>query len=248
MRLLIALLEAERAAALQSALFERDERWETRAVRDGDSALFWLRKERWDLLLLHACLPGMDGTEVLRALGENPPLCPPRVLFLCDRDMPLGPARPDCIAPLCADGASLRHLLEVLSRKPLPSLAAARAPQVARAAEQLLDSLSMNRTLKGRAYIAWLLRRWVPSPLAEETPMGALYRECAQAFGVSAGSVERCLRVAVESVFTMGSISGIERVFGATVDPERGKPTNRAFLCQATQRLRLLLNGSPLGE
>ena len=106
----------------------------------------------------------------------------------------------------------------------------------------------MNRALKGRAYIAWLLRRWVPSPLVEETPMGALYADCARAFGVSAASVERCLRVAVESVFTMGSISGIERVFGATVDPERGKPTNRAFLCQTTQQLRLLLDRGALGE
>ena len=78
--------------------------------------------------------------------------------------------------------------------------------------------------------------------------MGALYRDCAAAFGVSPASVERCLRVAVESVFTLGSISGIERCFGATVDPERGKPTNRAFLCQAAQRLRLLLDGRALGE
>ena len=68
------------------------------------------------------------------------------------------------------------------------------------------------------------------------------------AFGVSAGAVERCLRVAVEGVFTMGSIPEIERFFGATIDPDKGKPTNRAFLMEAASQLRLLLDGGMLGE
>ena len=33
-------------------------------------------------------------------------------------------------------------------------------------------------------------------------------------------------------------MQGIERFFGATVDPEKGKPTNRAFLVQAASELR----------
>ena len=47
------------------------------------------------------------------------------------------------------------------------------------------------------------------------------------------------LMLPVESVFTQGSMRGIERFFGATVDPDRGKPTNRAFLLQASQQIRL---------
>ena len=69
--------------------------------------------------------------------------------------------------------------------------------------------------------------------------MGELYQACARAFSTTPAAVERCLRVAVESVFTQGSIRGIERFFGATVDPERGKPTHRAFLREAAQQLRL---------
>ena len=70
-------------------------------------------------------------------------------------------------------------------------------------------------------------------------PWVSFYRLCARAFGTTPTAVERCLRVAVESVFTQGSMRGIERFFGATVDPERGKPTNRAFLLQASQQIRL---------
>ena len=97
----------------------------------------------------------------------------------------------------------------------------------------------MDRRYKGRAYAAWLLEHLAPSPGVEERSMGQLYRSCARAFGTTPTAVERCLRVAVESVFTQGSMRGIERFFGATVDPERGKPTNRAFLLQASQQIRL---------
>ena len=76
------------------------------------------------------------------------------------------------------------------------------------------------------------------SPAAGHEPVQSLYGACAEAFGTTAGNVERCLRVAVESLFTIGSIEGIERYFGATVDPERGKPTNRAFLVQVSEKLR----------
>lgn len=74
--------------------------------------------------------------------------------------------------------------------------------------------------------------------MLEELPLCQLYHTCADAFHTTPASVERALRVAVESVFTQGSMQGIERFFGATVDPERGKPTNRAFLIQAAQQLR----------
>ena len=92
------------------------------------------------------------------------------------------------------------------------------------------------------------LPRLVPVPGLDQQPVNRLYAECARAFGVSAGAVERCLRVAVEGVFTMGSIPEIERFFGATIDPDKGKPTNRAFLMEAASQLRLLLDGGMLGE
>ena len=44
------------------------------------------------------------------------------------------------------------------------------------------------------------------------------------------------------------SIPEIERFFGATIDPDKGKPTNRAFLMEAASQLRLLLDGGMLGE
>ena len=105
------------------------------------------------------------------------------------------------------------------------------------AAEAFLRDIGMDHRFKGRSYILWMLQRLIPSPFSIP-PLQTAYAACARHFHTTASCVERCVRIAVESVFTHGSINGIERYFGSTVDPERGKPTNRAFLLQASEELR----------
>lgn len=126
-------------------------------------------------------------------------------------------------------------------QKAAAKAAATRREQTAQAVERFLDALSLKKRLKGRAYAAWLLRLMVPSPMLEDSRYASSIRHARRQFHTTPASVERALRVAVESVFTQGSMRGIERFFGATVDPERGKPTNRAFLLQAAQQLRYSL-------
>ena len=183
----------------------------------------------------------MDGWQVGAALASAPPVNPPRILFITPSAFILErPHWADCIVEAGVSVKRLCDLVTVLTEKPLPCLAAVQMPQIAQIAEQFLDEIIMHPHLKGRAYAAWLLVRMLPSPVWEKQPLSLSYAACAQAFGTSPASVERCLRVAVENVFMRGSMSGIDRFFGATVDPERGKPTNRAFLLQAVQQLRLL--------
>lgn len=178
---------------------------------------------------------------MLEALAALHHPCPPRVLFLCEPELCASrPALADAVAPICATPEKLCALLETLAQKPLPKLAAAQAPRTAQAVDTFLSAISMDRRYKGRAYAAWLLEHLAPSPVLEERSMGQLYRSCARlplAPRPPPWSAACC--VAVESVFTQGSMRGIERFFGATVDPERGKPTNRAFLLQASQQIRL---------
>lgn len=248
MRLMIAMMETERAANVKNLLYAQDERWEITVVTDGVQALRALREACWDMLLLHSCLPGLNGLELLRTLSAPALICPPRVLLLCERDMLPMDIRPDCVAPLMCDAHKLCSLLDILEQKPMPALAAGQAGRVNAAVDDFLNLLSMRRELKGRDYSHWLLCHYVPSPALEHLPIGTLYAACAKAYHTTPTAVERCLRVAVEGVFTLGSIAGIERCFGATIDPEKGKPTNRAFLLQAAQQLRLFLSGDTLRE
>ena len=65
--------------------------------------------------------------------------------------------------------------------------------------------------------------------------------EIAARHGMTAAGVERSLRLCVESTWMHGSLSALERFFGNSVDPERGKPTNREFLCRVQERLALAM-------
>ncbi len=247
MRLLIAVLDRAQAEAVRCFLYRAGAGWDITVAGDGRTALSDLEREPFDLLLLHACLPRLDGLSVLEGLVSLELVCPPRVLFLCEPEMKPR-RRVDCVAPLCAAPDRLCALLAVLAKKPLPALAAANRDRVREAADAFLTEISLRSGLKGRAYAAWMLERLVPSPALERQPMSELYGQCAKAYKTTPAAVERCLRVAVEGVFTQGSMRGIERFFGATVDPERGKPTNRAFLLQAAQQLRLRLSAYSFTE
>jgi len=240
-RLLIAMPDAARALQVQTMLYARWERWEVVVCCDGGEVLAKLRQEYFDLLLLHSCLPGVDGIGILHILQVWQLICPPRILFLCAQESAVR-TQVDCVAPITAGAQQLCTLLELLSKKPLPRLAAAEREHISRVINEFFDELSMSRGLKGRTYAVWILGGLIPSPAGEALPVNEWYSRCAAVHGTTGAAVERCLRVAVESVFTQGSMIGIERCFGATVDPEKGKPTNRAFLVQVTWHLRQRMN------
>ena len=120
-------------------------------------------------------------------------------------------------------------------------MAAANETIIQQAVIAFLDELHLNSKLKGSQYAAWLLLHLIPSPVNETKPLGELYRACANTFQTTPAAVERCLRIAVESIFTLGSLKSIEHFFGSGFDPEKGKLTNRAFLLQSAHYLRLSL-------
>lgn len=236
MRLLVAMPDPARREAVCMGLYARWEGWRVEACGSAADALSRLREDRYDLFLLHEQLAG-GGLKVLQQLTALRLPCPPRVLYLCEPEQ-RSAATADCFAPPSAGVDRLCRLLEILMNKPVPALALQNRHRLVEVIDLFLDELSMPRSLKGRRYAAWILLRLTPSPLGDGQSVSRWYSLCAEAYGATSAAVERCLRVAVESVFTQGSIQGIERCFGATVDPEKGKPTNRAFLLMAARLLR----------
>ena len=68
---------------------------------------------------------------------------------------------------------------------------------------------------------------------------GRLYPLVARRHGLRPQTVERSLRLLVESTWSGSRLDVLERFFGHSVDPERGKPTNKEFLAQLQLRLTL---------
>lgn len=68
-----------------------------------------------------------------------------------------------------------------------------------------------------------------------------LYPAVAQAFNTTPSRVERAIRHAVELAWYRGDLDTIQKFFGYTVNPEKGKPTNSEFLFAMADHLRLEL-------
>ena len=58
-------------------------------------------------------------------------------------------------------------------------------------------------------------------------------------FGVTAASVERAIRHAIETSWARGSVEMIDCIFGYTVDDCKGKPTNSEFIAMLADHIRM---------
>jgi two-component system response regulator (stage 0 sporulation protein A) len=123
----------------------------------------------------------------------------------------------------------------------LPALSAVHLVRAETLAAALLRTLGMPHRLRAWDFLPDMLALTVVHPPLLNDLTHGLYPLLARRCGMSAAAVERSLRLCVESIWSRGSIDAQERFFGHSVDPERGKPTNREFLCRMQERLTFSL-------
>lgn len=145
-----------------------------------------------------------------KRLTERPPLASPWVIAA-------GEALPEGIPP----GAWLR------------------LPQITCLSRSLLRALTVRPGLRGWNFLPDMAALAVVHPPLLEDLKGRLYPLAARRCGMTPAAVERSLRTLVESTWSSGSLQALERFFGHSVDPEKGKPTNKEFLCRLQERLTL---------
>lgn len=66
-----------------------------------------------------------------------------------------------------------------------------------------------------------------------------VYPSIADKHNTTAPRVERSMRHAIEIAWTRGDIDTLNDVFGHTVDAEKGRPTNSAFIARIADKIRL---------
>ena len=88
--------------------------------------------------------------------------------------------------------------------------------------------LGMPVSLKGFEPVISAVKLTVEQPNAGI--IGVIYPKVAEQFKMSASSVERAIRYAVEATWDRGDMSILQNVFGNTIDSGRGKPTNGMFI------------------
>ena len=68
-----------------------------------------------------------------------------------------------------------------------------------------------------------------------------LYPEVAKQLNSTASTVERAIRHAVETGWNRGNVELQEKMFGYTIDLEKGKPTNSEFIVTVVDWLNMTL-------
>lgn len=104
---------------------------------------------------------------------------------------------------------------------------------------EVLRSVGIPANLKGYLF----LREAIQMVFHNVEVMGGvtkiIYPAIAEKFHTTASRVERAIRHAIEVGWNRGSIEQIEFVFGNTVSPLKGKPTNAEFIALISDHLRL---------
>lgn len=119
----------------------------------------------------------------------------------------------------------------------LPRMAFQHLPEMTCLARGLLRALSVPGGLGAWRFLPDMAALCALHPALLHDLRWRLYPLMARRHGMTPAAVERSLRLCVEAAWSRGRLEALERFFGQSVDPERGKPTNREFLCRIREEL-----------
>ena len=248
MRVLLAMREGEKRERFKLLLESERSDCCVSCAGDGRHALGQIQAFVPDILFLDQILPLLDGQAVLEAMKDAGLPCPPKVVFLT---VPSGgePAARAVLTDMRLSSSSefdlLLHAADAAGELLQGALASFGADTRSALIQNHFDALGMPAKLSGRAYLAYLLDLAIPSPELIDALTTKLYPAAARQYQTTSQAVERCIRHAIEASWSRGDMAALERLFGLSIDPDRGKPTNREFLAMSAQHLRLLYADHP---
>ncbi len=219
MNVIVLAPTAEDAQTWQYAVENLDDTWCCIPVTSAEATLPLLTDA--EVLLV---LPGGEGDALLRVVENRPPIAPPYVLGGPDGPLPAAETLPALLAGWRKEG----HL---------PAQCSRHLPLAESMAAALLRTLGVPRRLRAWDFLPGMIAMTVVHPPLLADLQHGLYPLAAGKYGMTAAGVERSLRLCVESTWMHGSLPALERFFGDGVDPEKGKPTNRAFLRRMQQQV-----------
>ena len=202
----------------------------------GEDALSDVFRLCPDMLLLDQVLDGLDGPQALKRIGNALP-APPYAVLLKRAVLPEGLPW-DAAIPYPCPGEECAEAAAKAAHSPLPALSEPWEEKRLAIAGALLDQLSVPDTLKGYRYLCLAAASLACAPRLGLSLSKGLYPYVASREGATPGAVERAVRLAVEHTWLKGNLDAIARLFGLSVDPEKGKPTNAECLFLLAQRVR----------
>lgn len=94
----------------------------------------------------------------------------------------------------------------------------------------IIHTLGIPAHISGYKYVRKAIELAVTDDSYLDAITKKLYPAVAKEFGTTWSRVERAIRHAIESAWDRGNVDTLSDVFGYTVNPDKGKPTNSEFI------------------
>ena len=101
----------------------------------------------------------------------------------------------------------------------------------------LLNNLGIRSNLLGYNYILDALRMVQEDADALKNITKELYPELAKLYRTQPCNIERAIRHAIEHAWNIGNVDLKNEIFGYTIHPEKGRPSNGEFLAAVAHYL-----------
>lgn len=139
---------------------------------------------------------------------------------------------------LTADSSEEREQAREELRRMVSDKEALSAVGVEETIEDLLLELGVPCHLNGHPYLVTAVMAAAKEPGTIGAITGELYPQVAKAFDTTPSRVERAIRHAIEVAWDRGNLDTQQQIFGYTIDPNKGKPTNSEFIARVAKIVR----------
>ncbi|MBE7020189.1 MAG: sporulation transcription factor Spo0A [Ruminococcaceae bacterium] len=104
---------------------------------------------------------------------------------------------------------------------------------------EVIHKIGIPAHIKGYKYLRTAIIKSILDEDIINSVTKELYPSVAKAYHTTPPRVERAIRHAIEVAWTRGEAETINKIFGYTIQSNKGKPTNSEFIAMIADRLRL---------
>lgn len=236
------VLRNEKDMILQTGFFSQYE-----LAFNGGEAYELSAKVKPDLLLIDLVMPVMDGYGVLEALANDGLLQNIAVIvtsgiyhdYIARKAFDYGA---DYFLVKPTDFEVFRdRIRDVMERKKrgVPAERMSSRQKLLTEITVIIQRLGVPASCQGFGFLRTAIELSISDPKMLDEVTKRMYPTVAEIYGSTPSRVERNMRHAIETAWSRGDIAYMEKLFGYTVDAERGKPTNSAFIAAVTDYIHL---------
>ena len=217
---------------------------------DGTNAVEKISQSKPDVLLLDIVMPEKDGLTVLEEMADEAGMNKPLTVVMSaigqekitQKAISLG-ATYYVVKPFDMV-ALINRVREILKEKDnikseyMVAYGTKELPLEVRVTKMIHD-VGVPAHIKGYQYIREAIILSISDDEMINNVTKLLYPTLAKKFSTTSSRVERAIRHAIEVAWNRGQIEMHEKIFGYTVNSNKGKPTNSEFIAMIADKLRL---------